>query len=361
MALAAARPDPVQQHDDIARAYRPSWLNGIFRAVDRLPGPPALFYGIAAVVAVAIGTILLWVDGTQPLGTVSYIRAINDLYFVFPIAVIHYLCVAAGRAIDRFRPAFGPDQARFDLYRHKLTTVPRGPVWIALGVGIIYAALSFSSDPALFGVLPNSPAYSAIPLATSTIVSTILFVVYLVFALRQLVYVVRIHRAADNLSLFDSFAHNAFSGLTLRSSILMVLPVYLFAFFALLSGRPADAISIPDLISVAAAISGAALIFILPLLGMHRRLVDEKAQLLRDIWVRIGTTAQDLHKEMDASATERVDALNKQLSTLLLESETVKKLSTWPWAVETLRGFLTSVALPILLWIATTLLGKFVF
>ncbi len=47
------------------------------------------------------------------------------------------------------------------------------------------------------------------------------------------------------------------------------------------------------------------------------------------------------------------------MTSLLLERETLKKISTWPWEAETMRGFLSSVGLPILLWFITTYLGRF--
>jgi hypothetical protein len=38
--------------------------------------------------------------------------------------------------------------------------------------------------------------------------------------------------------------------------------------------------------------------------------------------------------------------------------ETINHFSTWPWRPETLRGFLSAVALPIVIWVITLYLGR---
>lgn len=62
---------------------------------------------------------------------------------------------------------------------------------------------------------------------------------------------------------------------------------------------------------------------------------------------------------MDHDRFEGMDDLNRALASLVIEREALAKISTWPWRPETLRGLLTLVALPILLWFVTALLGRF--
>jgi hypothetical protein len=91
---------------------------------------------------------------------------------------------------------------------------------------------------------------------------------------------------------------------------------------------------------------------------MHRRLLNEKSRLSVEIGRRFEAATKRLHDRSDAGDLTDMDGINKQLASLVIEKDTVKKISTWPWETETLRGFLSSIALPILLWLSTTLLGK---
>jgi len=53
-----------------------------------------------------------------------------------------------------------------------------------------------------------------------------------------------------------------------------------------------------------------------------------------------------------------MDDLNKALASLVIERDALARISTWPWRPETLRSFLTSVALPVLIWVVTAFLGR---
>ncbi|CAN5589414.1 hypothetical protein BH09ACT4_BH09ACT4_17100 [soil metagenome] len=341
--------------------YRPSWLSALTAAVDRLPGPSWAAYLVAALFFVVVGSGLGWIDGSQPVGAVSPFRVLNDAYVIYPIAVIHYLNVSAGRAMDRFRPSLGDLDAQFNSYRYRLTTPPRSVVWVATAVGAAYGVTSYLSDPTLFGVTGSTAWYTNVWLAGFTGVSTILFIIYVAVVLRQLIIVVQIHRASTAVSLYDTESHNAFSRLTLRGSILLSAPIYLFAFVGFVSGRAWDSISIPDLISIVLMMTAAILLFFLPLLGIRHRLIEQKAQLTNEVHGHLRSAIASLNGDVEAGVLDRMDGLGKQLNNLTLERDIVSKLPTWPWSTATLRGLLTSIALPILVWVVTNLLGRFVF
>jgi hypothetical protein len=118
------------------------------------------------------------------------------------------------------------------------------------------------------------------------------------------------------------------------------------------------------------AVAGAA--FLLPLRGMNRRLVDEKARMLDAIAGRIHAASEALHHVVDAEAPNvsdadasrvaqtRIDALNKALASLLQERDFVRRLPTWPWDGGTARAVASAIALPILLFLITRMLDRFV-
>ncbi|MEW6029503.1 MAG: hypothetical protein ACOYZ8_10045 [Chloroflexota bacterium] len=182
----------------------------------------------------------------------------------------------------------------------------------------------------------------------------------IVHSIQQVRLIARVHREATNVNLYESDSHHAFSKLTMRAAIGLVLPIYAYTFVGILINYyRASNMSAVDIGIVILVILVASAIFILPLLGMRRRLVNEKERLMVESNRRFEATVRMLHERVDGKSLEKMDDLNKALASLFLEKDNLKKISTWPWEAETMRGFLSSVGLPILLWFVTTYLGRF--
>jgi hypothetical protein len=136
--------------------------------------------------------------------------------------------------------------------------------------------------------------------------------------------------------------------------------VYLYAFVAVISGWSFAKTSGFEIAALAAVVLTSAALFVLPLNGMHRRLVREKSRLVTASNLRFEMAAADLHSLMGQRKFETVDALSKIMTSLVVERDTLKKLSTWPWEPDTLRGFISSIGLPIVLWLITTALSRLI-
>lgn len=104
-------------------------------------------------------------------------------------------------------------------------------------------------------------------------------------------------------------------------------------------------------------IVGAALLFIWPLLGIHKILEREKVHLLRESSIRLEIAIKNLHARADAKDYAVMDGLNKLISSLTLEQTTLEKISTWPWKPETLRLFVTALLLPLLVFLSQRILA----
>jgi hypothetical protein len=98
--------------------------------------------------------------------------------------------------------------------------------------------------------------------------------------------------------------------------------------------------------------------FLLPLLGMHQRLVREKAKFEAEVNEGVELAYRELQKQVRSRSFGNVDELEKSLSALLRMREVVAKLSTWPWQPETLRGLLAAVGLPVAIWLIQYGLGR---
>jgi hypothetical protein len=92
------------------------------------------------------------------------------------------------------------------------------------------------------------------------------------------------------------------------------------------------------------------LMFYLPLLGVHRRLVSEKERLLQEANSRIETILDRIHlAAFERQDYEDVGGMRTVFSTLREEKETLQGLRTWPWRPGTLTGLLSALVVPILL------------
>ena len=146
----------------------------------------------------------------------------------------------------------------------------------------------------------------------------------------------------------------AFSGLSSYIAICFAAQTYIFwlAFPTALANPVAYGFILVIAMPVALAY------FFIPLAGMHQRMVAEKERLRSDTGRRIKETREQFHKHLEAMDLASMDAMNKALSSLVLEEEYIRKIRTWPWDPSTLNAVLTAVFLPILLFIVERLLAK---
>jgi hypothetical protein len=59
---------------------------------------------------------------------------------------------------------------------------------------------------------------------------------------------------------------------------------------------------------------------------------------------------------VNANAHENIGDLETALKALTSERLLVRSISTWPWDPGTLRGFVSTLLVPIVLWLVTRLL-----
>jgi hypothetical protein len=173
--------------------------------------------------------------------------------------------------------------------------------------------------------------------------------------IRQLRMVSKIHASASTINLFQASPAYAFSQLTARTGIGLML----FAYFDFVQNPPDPAEPVTYLLmGVVLTVAGAA--FVLPLLGMHQRLVQEKHKVEAEINRGLETVHQKVQERMESEDFANLDDLDKTLSILLSLREVVAKISTWPWQAETLRGFISALLIPILIWALTEILERYV-
>jgi hypothetical protein len=177
---------------------------------------------------------------------------------------------------------------------------------------------------------------------------------YISFALlfyhtiRQLRLVSLIHSQATSVNLFQPQPLYAFSNLTLRTAVaLVLLSYYIVAVSSRVSMGPATV----GLLGINLSLSVA--LFTLPLYGMHTRLREEKNRMMSAVSGRIDGVFGSLHRALEDPVAGQIDTLNKGLTSLMVERDLIVKSPTWPWTPGTVRAFASSALLPIALWLIT--------
>ncbi len=174
--------------------------------------------------------------------------------------------------------------------------------------------------------------------------------------IHQLTMVGRIHAVATRINLFQPDPLYAFSGLTARTAMgyflladTAVLIMYQFA----LEADPLG-VGIMAFMMVLAVVT-----FVLPLLGMHRRMVEEKTRLEAEANQRLQAAIAELHRRVDAGDfTEIMSELKSAIEGLEIELGLLAKISTWPWQPGTLRVAISPVLLPVAVWLIQRLLER---
>ena len=214
------------------------------------------------------------------------------------------------------------------------------------------------ADPVAWGLTPSASLGTRAVTIVQALLENAPFFVLLVRSVGQLRLIGRIHATATGLSLYERDTHHAFSRLTVRVAIGLVMPVYLWTVLAFVNQGSFGAMSSFDTGIVVFVLVVSSVVFVLPLNGMHLRLVSEKSRLLQEVDRRVDAASQQLHRRLDARAFGKVAGFRDALSALMIEKDNLRRISTWPWEAETMRGFLSSIGVPVILWFITMYLGR---
>ena len=339
-----------------AQPYQPSWVDRFTDWVKGLPGPSWLFYLGLWLALFLMANATKWLDGSLPLGTIEPLSTAGASDGVYFLAVMHYLKGAAGAALQMFRPALAVSEAEYNRLHYQLTTLPPRGALLASGVGAALAVLTVLLNP----TVPNPYYYtSLVATVFGSAIAILIFTVsgVLVYqTIHQLTMVTRIHARATRINLFQPDPLYAFSGLTVRTAIgyLLLADTAVLVMYEFMLEADPMAVGIMAFMMVLAAVT-----FVLPLLGMHRRMVEEKTRLESEANQRLEAVVAELHRRVDAGDfTDVMSELSSAIESLEIEINLLAKISTWPWQPGTLRVAISPVLLPVAVWLIQRLLER---
>jgi len=336
-----------------APTYPPSWIDSLIAWVDRLPGPVWPYYGLGLLVSVLVVNGVFWIDGSMPAGSFDPLGTSFAFFIVYWPLLYRYLTHIGYRSLRVFRPLLGVGQARIDQIGVELATLPRNLGRLAIPIGFGFAALTILGDPEPYGEIVPRTALPFIGdiLVTGFMAST--FLCLLIRSIRQLRMVARLHARATNINLLDLGAAHAFSDLTARTGVGVIL-VLIFGYISdpLSYGSPIDL-----LVSLTTAVVAIG-IFVLPIMGMQDRIEQEKKCTLNKTNSLLQDVSDRLHNRLQTGDYQDIADTDHALQALVRERALIKAISTWPWDPKTIRGFSSALLLPIFLWLVTRLLER---
>jgi hypothetical protein len=258
----------------------------------------------------------------------------NSLPF-YGFWLIHHLNRRAAASLKAYRPAFTGNEAELQEVHWQLTTLPAWPAAIAS----LLALLAGIASSLNWGW---SSTYQM--LSTLAYYATIVFAgLYAYHAVRQLRLVtslyagrtlIDIHNVAPLYSFAVLSAHTAIGMLLILSGAVLIEAARLVGWWLVAS----------------LAFGGlAVLTFLLPLSGLHRRLVEAKEKELQDHNRRWQECTTELYRQIDQGDLASADRINGTLAALERGRAALERIPTWPWRAETLRNLVGAILLPVIL------------
>jgi hypothetical protein len=335
--------------------YAPSWVNKTIDWIRSLRYPSWLVYLGMYVLGVAYIAFSLLAESKEYLFANYEIALLNAIWIPFPLASIHYLNRFAEEAIDKFHSEMDCSSDELALIKYRMVTIPRSvALFIPLVVGILIYADAFLGNSIIAGNLQSPWALAIAPLYPVVGISFTPLFIYL--TIRQLYLVNYMFSLVRDINIFNLQPLYVPSTLTARLGIIWIL--YLNANL-LTSGAAAGISPSLSFVLAIAQILFAMAAFIVPLLGIRRKIVEHKVHL-------IGKNARLLEKEykklqdaIDVDDYGAVDEINRSVEAIMVFRAELDKTPTWPWRQETIRGFLSAVLLPIFIWLVQRLLSQF--
>ena len=352
----------ASEHEHLADAavsagvpYGPSWVDRLLSWIEGLPGPTWLAYLAlgAALTAFSIAQVML--GGETDALTIAE-NGFWGLVIAVTLWLVHHLAGVAGEAFDAFRPLLTVTDTEAARLRYELRVTPPGPALAILVFSAVSSPLYWWLDPASSAVAGLSPVQLALRFISEAFFGGLLLA-FAYQSIRQLRAVARIHSEATQVDLFRPAPLYAFSVLTSRTAIVLALIFAITSAVGAVQGGDQGSGTVFIGYALIGVVLGA-FVFVVPLLGMRRRISAEKARLQGEVGKRIETTIDAVHAAVDGGDLSSAASMNDALGVLIAERDLVEKLPTFPWRPGTLGAVLTAIALPLGLWVATRLLER---
>ena len=337
-----------------------SWIDWVIAPIEAVPGPAWAVYLIAIVILAAADHAARWLAGELPLGEVRPIFVIDASFGPLFMASIHALNGVARGALKTIRPALLVDESAAAALGLAIERTPRMWATAAAVGGVLAGAASVVGSPTNIGLNENSPVFIWVVAMVFRATSFVGGLAFVAHALHQLAAVSRIHRDLIRVELFQLEPLYAFSRLTSWTGILPVAIVVYGVASVASTAVGAFTFSLVDVLTVGIIWLVAIASFLLPMLGLHGRIVVAKRTRLEEANAALDRAIVEVATRVGDGRFEGMKDASDGLAASTSAVATIRRISTWPWDAGTLRGFLGAIGLPVLIWTITALLGRLI-
>jgi len=342
--------------------YPPSWVDRFTDWVDRLPIPWWSFYLIAALLLEVIQVTILWREGIFDTYGVQFLQFFFPVNYGLAVFLMHAFDRRAMTAIERFRPALRPDASPYPRLQYELTTLPPRPTIVAGLIGFAFGAFFLAvgqvglRDYPMVG-LNATPTAFAFMLAT--FIPTLWFWFTLIYhTIHQMRTVSRIYTQQTQVDLHRLQPVYALAGLTALTALGFALYTYPWLADPGIQPGAMPTSYVLNILLTLPFYVWPILIFVWPLWGAHRILVERKETELADIGHRRESITQRFHQRLERDPLSGMGEFHNALATIELEAAALEKIPTWPWPRGMFRNLMAAFLLPVLLWLIQYVLQR---
>lgn len=332
------------QTEGASLQYPPGWTDRLVRWINRLPVPAYLLYPALLGALFLLVNAARWLEGSAPVGSLDGPFAFAAFYPIWGLASLHYLDLTAGRAFDYFEPALGKSSAEARRLCYQLTTVPERESGLVAVGGFLFTFVIWGAANGWRPLFGGGLYFWTVLVVTAA--GFVMTGALIHHTFRQLRLVSKIHDLAENIDLYHYGPLYAFSGLSARTGIVFILSLTVDA-----AVNPETFNNAPLFAMNAFILVLSVACFVLPLRGMHHRIIVEKRRLQWDVDQRIAAIVKHLYGKVDDLDLHDADSVNKTISSLVATRDLIAKIPTWPWRPETITGFSTALTLPVVVFL----------
>lgn len=340
-----------------SRSSETSWLIQILDRVSQIPGPRWLNFLLIPLFLFFLahaGIYLL--DPGRAWGVQGEIANIT-FWLAFGLVAYSDLIDSSQEALEEFRSSLDIGDGEFDLIQDRFVTVPRAWDWLIVpAIAFTFVFMSFRPP------IPAPPDLALILRIIMILLGSVTFTVVfhlIVIVIRVLRQINRLYASVGEINIFNLQDLYALSALSARIGIIFIM-AGTFSYIAnvvIPGGEPQVEIAV---FFITLNTVMAILLFLLPLLGIHRKLSNVKQRVSRANNSVLDTTLQKLHERSERSQLDEMPLIQSQVGALMEFRREIDQISTWPWRPQTLRGFITAISLPIVIWLIQQYLSQII-
>ncbi|MCW5873573.1 MAG: hypothetical protein KIS88_02895 [Anaerolineales bacterium] len=333
------------------RPFKPSWLDSLMDWVSALKIASPLFYILLYVACVLVIHLALWFEGRLDWGMLDSYIFFDVIWFPLGLGYVHYMERVAQRSIAEIRPALSVSDSEFESIRYRFTTLPFWPILIITVLGFIFGMLlAFQSG--------STDSISSILWAGLSGLGYTFLPIWLYAAYRHVSQIDDLYTKVKKLNLFNLQPLYGLARVAMVVGIFLVLLVNINflseTYFGSVTQTPEMIVTL-SMIGITAAVA----VFVIPVLGIHRKIEKDKTNLLAENAEQIESLRGDIQSDMEGRNFKNIDGLEKGLSALLKVRESITAIPTWPWSPGTFGKFASAIVLPLIVWLLQRVMTPF--